>query len=347
MKRRRGATPSVFASVLLHDHLLSTISAYQQGLYEELVPIYREWASMQTSDGQFLFLIDQYLLYMDPVSLQKLHVHTKHPRFLLHLAIVQGHMTQLRRWLRCVGHAWINHDTMNCAARHGQLEIVKYLVVETSLKCSADAMAYAAANGHLHVVQYFYEHNADLATAYAFHQAAEYGHLPVVAYFWKHCPATYSKCAMDYAAANGHLAVVRFLHFNALHGGVCSTNAMDFAAANGHLHVVRFLHEHRTEGCTWNAMDEAAVNGYYDIVKYLAEHRKEGCSKEAIRGAAGNGHDDIVAYLRDHGLTTRRESWKYDHTIVDGHDIAIVGDAWPSIEDSLDFLMDSMTQRQR
>ncbi|EQC35390.1 hypothetical protein SDRG_07101 [Saprolegnia diclina VS20] len=345
MKRRRRLCAGAASAVLLNDHLLSTISGYQQGLYEELVPIYREWAAMQNEDGQFLFLIDQYLLYMDPVSLQKLHVHTKHPRFLLHLAIVQGQMPLLSRWLRCVGTAWINHDTMNCAARHGQLEIVTYLATSTRLRCSADAMAYAAANGHLDVVKYFYAIDPGLATPYALHQAAEYGHLHVVAFFARRCPHAFARGAMDYAAANGHLAVVRYLHETQSDASVCSTNAMDFAAANGHLDVVKFLHQARDEGCTWNAMDEAATNGYLAVVVFLHQHRKEGCSREAIRGAAGNGHDDIVAYLRDHGLgCSPRDAWKtytYDVT-EDG--VALSGEAWPSIEDSLDFLMDSLTR---
>ncbi|OQR96030.1 hypothetical protein THRCLA_07397 [Thraustotheca clavata] len=346
MKRRRTIPINACCMVLLNEYLFEIITSYQNGLYFDLLQIYLEWTRMHAKDGQYLLLMDQYLLYMDPISLQKLHVQTRHPRFLLHLAIVQGQLITLDRWLRCVGQTWINYDTMNCAARHGQLNIIEYLYARTQLDCNEDAMAYAAGNGHLNVVEFFYKKNPKLATQYAFHQAAEYGHLKVVHFFLKTCPEMYSKNVMDYAAANGHLHVVRYLHYAVLSDEVCSTNAMDFAAANGHLDVVKFLHMHRTEGCTWNAMDEAAANGHLNVVCILHQYRTEGCSHEALQNAQNNGHSDVVAYLKMHGLGTNlRDSWKSE--FPNSCAAQIVGESWPSIEDSLDFLIETLKPSRR
>jgi len=94
------------------------------------------------------------------------------------------------RWMSMVGFGNGGIDgrcttvAMNCAARHGQLEIVKWLHANRTEGCTTDAMDGAAATGHLETVKWLHENREEGCTTYAMVRAAANRHLETVK--WLH-----------------------------------------------------------------------------------------------------------------------------------------------------------------
>jgi hypothetical protein len=182
------------------------------------------------------------------------------------------------------------------AARHGDLDMMKWLHSERGDQLTYEGVMRAVNHGFLAAVKWMRETFPDsvVASDIKMDNAAANGHLEMIK--WLHGQHAWcTKQAMNLAASNDHLDVVRFLHENRAEG--CTTDAMDLAAANGHLETVQWLHHNRTEGCTQFAMDSAAKNGFFEVVKWLHTYRTEGCSAQAMDDAAAAGHFEIVQWL--------------------------------------------------
>jgi len=139
------------------------------------------------------------------------------------------------------------------AARHGDLEMMRWLHTERGEKVSYDRTMRAVNNRFVDAVKWLCQTFAFLeARDLCMDKTAGNDHLEIVK--WLHPQSTWSPCqAMNRAARNGHLHVVMWLHEH--RGEGCSTGAMVYAAANGHLKVTQWLHVNRSEGCTAFAMD--------------------------------------------------------------------------------------------
>lgn len=218
------------------------------------------------------------------------------------------------RALECVHHYVDAHDhpitatkatglfaaaTMDTAARHGHIDVVRFLHFQRSEGCTTAALDNAAANGHLDVVQFLHNHRSEGGTVAAVDMAAANGHLEVVQYLFMHRHDGCTPAAMDHAARYSHIDVVQFLHKN---HALCTTLAMDYAASNGHLAVVHFLHANRREGCTKRALSLAAQSGYVAVVRFLLEHRREGCAEDALQSAVRSGRFEVARYLHSRGF---------------------------------------------
>ena len=180
---------------------------------------------------------------------------------------------------------------------YANLDAIKLLLQDSTIKIQPKSVSYAAIYGHLHVIKWLHINKPDIK---------------------------FNSSVMDYAAMNGQLHVVEWLHFNrpefGPNGMGCTEFAMNVAAIYGHLHVVKWLHEHRKEGCNESAMDYAAErgnlnmikwlhenramnlaarNGHLELVKWLYEHRTEGCIKSAMYYAADRGHLEIFNFLKN------------------------------------------------
>ncbi|KAJ0398731.1 hypothetical protein ATCC90586_008658 [Pythium insidiosum] len=195
---------------------------------------------------------------------------------------------------------------MDKAAQYGHLDVVKYFHNASEQGCSYEAMAEAAFRGHLHVVQYLYEtvgrRDVDLALSWA----ASGGRLEVLQYFHAVGIEEGWRSELLTNAANfGHLHVVRWIREN--RPDIASERTiLDCAASHG-LELVRYLTDHAMGGATTVALDKAAEAGALDVVRYLHEHRDEGCTTAAMDRAAGRGHIDVVMFLhasRSEGCTT-------------------------------------------
>ncbi|RLN83836.1 hypothetical protein BBJ28_00020071 [Nothophytophthora sp. Chile5] len=132
---------------------------------------------------------------------------------------------------------------MDTAARHGRLDMVKWLHANRREGCTTTAMDLAARDGHLEVVKWLHDNRNEGCTVKA----------------------------MNGAAINGHLDVVKWLHENRSEG--CCADTMADAAKNGHLEVVKWLHKHRSEVDTQFSMTKVIVNDRMDMVLYLHAER--------------------------------------------------------------------------
>eukprot|EP01133_Synstelium_polycarpum_P013428 gene13428-15824_t len=117
-----------------------------------------------------------------------------------------------------------------CAARAGQIEVIKYLDQLATSKdiFSQRTMKFAARGGKLNVIQYLHYNRTEGCTT----------------------------DAMDDACSSGYLEVVEYLHNTRTEG--CSDEAIDEAAASNHVDIVKFLYLNRTEGCTLRAFAYAS-----------------------------------------------------------------------------------------
>ncbi|RHY99407.1 hypothetical protein DYB37_001790 [Aphanomyces astaci] len=205
---------------MLQPHLLHTITSYQYGLFHDLAAIHRDWQAPR--DGSdVLFTLNHECVFLDPVSVHKLHTPVDHPRFLLHFPILTGNVALFYRWLSCAGRDWVSPDTLLCAVHEGNLNIVQHLHEHVHVPCSADALEIAAANGHMDIVQYLHAHTNEPCSWRVIYKAAEYGHMDIV--FWlNECPhcQEFTKCALDYAAGLGRVPAAALL-LDAADHGVC------------------------------------------------------------------------------------------------------------------------------
>ena len=124
--------------------------------------------------------------------------------------VAQTNKLELLKWAReekkCEWDEW----TIRTAARHGNLEMVKYCVAN---ECPNDenACAYAALRGHLEVLKYLREEVKapwDWRTAA---NAAENGHLHILEYLVERKYDKYNEWACKLAAENGHLDCLKYL----------------------------------------------------------------------------------------------------------------------------------------
>ncbi|KAF0699685.1 Aste57867_9762 [Aphanomyces stellatus] len=314
MKKSRRAAPSrsvqrvLCRAVLLNPELFATVTAFQHGIFEDLVFFVREWKGMVTSRfGNAPFVLpERYFksydrktfhlsfLCLDPASIDAAP---------LHLSIFEGDAARVNRWLACKPQ-WLTHRALDCAASHGHLHLV-LLLHDRGAAASPTAMDLAALGGHLGIVQFLHGARHEGCTFHALDHAARAGHLAVVRFLHEHVHAAATHRAMDAAATHGFLDVVRFLHTHRHEG--CSTAAMDAAASAGFLAIVEFLHWHRTEGCTSAALDGAATHGHMEVVQFLHIHRHEGGTAAAMDGAARAGRLDMLRWLheqREEGCST-------------------------------------------
>ena len=124
--------------------------------------------------------------------------------------VAETNKLELLKWAReekkCEWDEW----TIRTAARHGNLEMVKYCVAN---ECPNDenACAYAALRGHLEVLKYLREEVKapwDWRTAA---NAAENGHLHILEYLVERKYDKYNEWACKLAAENGHLDCLKYL----------------------------------------------------------------------------------------------------------------------------------------
>ena len=125
--------------------------------------------------------------------------------------VAKTNKLELLKWAReekkCKWDKW----TINTAAYQGNLEMVKYCVVN---ECPIDewTCAYAAENGHLVCLKYLHEEvkapwDSDTANC-----AAHSGQLHILEYLVERKYDQYSEYACMYAAEEGHLDCLRYLH---------------------------------------------------------------------------------------------------------------------------------------
>jgi len=172
----------------------------------------------------------------------------------------------------------INHtDSLELAAGHGHLEVVKYLVSIGSCYLSRynTAVQFAAGNGHLEVIKYLFSVGANIYNNFfeTLQAAISHDYLTIVEYLIVQKPdGIYYYRIMKWAVKIGNLDILKILvnlGYNIL---TEDHYAIRWASRNGHLDMVSYLVE---LGVDVKAADNYAIkwaiqNKHYRLASYLA-----------------------------------------------------------------------------
>ncbi len=125
--------------------------------------------------------------------------------------VAETNKLELLKWAREEKECDWDYGTSDAAARHGNLEMVKYCVAN---ECPIDkeACAHAAFNGHLEILKYLREEVKAPWDEYTAIWAAENGHLHILEYLVEREYDEYDESACTWAAKNGHLDCLKYLH---------------------------------------------------------------------------------------------------------------------------------------
>ena len=203
---------------------------------------------------------------------------------------------------------WSKRWSHSCS--HGSLvSVMRLQSIDDASSISTLDMDDAARHGHIDVVKWLHGNRREGFTKWAMNWAAKNGHIDVVKWLHENRKEGCTTYAMDGAATNGHLDIVKWLHENRIEG--CTTYAMDNAASDGKFEVARWLRDNRNEGCTTWAMDRAAMEGRTGSIRWMHENRiGPGFTQFAINWA--NSRKDVEMYdllmevrLADHYTRSR------------------------------------------
>ena len=125
--------------------------------------------------------------------------------------VAQTNKLELLKWAREEKKCEWDEGTINEAADHGNLEMVKYCVAN-ECPMSERACAFAAKNGHLECLKYVHEEAKAPWDFWTAEWAAENGHLHILEYLVEHKYDEYNVMACYAAAANGQLDCLKYLH---------------------------------------------------------------------------------------------------------------------------------------
>ncbi|EFA85741.1 hypothetical protein PPL_00971 [Heterostelium album PN500] len=186
--------------------------------------------------------------------------------------------------------------TINAIAQVGDIQVMK-IIHDMGCEFTPEAMTIAARHGHLELVKFLKENRTEGCQPYTVAWCIQAGQTEVVDYLLENCLSFLDLKSIDPIKNACRLGDLPMLIKLLRYGFSIDTGAMDEAAAAYQLHIVDYLHQNRTEGCSPHAINQASFNGYIEIVRYLSEKRKEGCSHIAMDGAIQNGHMELLKYL--------------------------------------------------
>ena len=152
--------------------------------------------------------------------------------------VAETNKLELLKWAREEKKYRWNKWTIQAAAHHGNLEMLKYCVAN---KCPVDEVAclHAAENGDLECLKYLREKVKapwDFLTSAL---AAQNGHLHILEYLVERKFDKYNTDACVYAAENGHLDCLKYLHETAK--APWNSRAVRKAHKKNHTECVQYL----------------------------------------------------------------------------------------------------------
>ncbi|KAJ3334169.1 hypothetical protein HDU76_008631 [Blyttiomyces sp. JEL0837] len=198
------------------------------------------------------------------------------------------------------------------ACKNGHLDVVK-LLYKRGITSSEESDFFwkACRHGQSEVVQYLLNEStvillADLNNTYI-RAAAQYGHAEVVKLLLAtgEVDASFGgNIAIVLAATNGHAEVVKLLlAVDSVDAGDRNNEAIRKAAANGHTNVVKLLLECGQVDVSADnnyAIRMAAMNGHREIVRLLLDTDRVDATAGncyALRLATANRHEEVVELL--------------------------------------------------
>jgi len=124
-------------------------------------------------------------------------------------AVDQGNLEMVKYCV--VNECPIDAGTCACAALEGHLEVLKYLHEEVKAPWDSLTARWAALNGHLHILEYLVERKFDKYSGFECQFAAEKGHLDCLKYLHETAKAPWDEDAVIYAHNNNQTECLKYL----------------------------------------------------------------------------------------------------------------------------------------
>jgi hypothetical protein len=125
--------------------------------------------------------------------------------------VAETNKLELLKWVREVKKCEWDEETVNVAAKKGNLEMVKYCV-ENQCPLDTGACELAARSGQLECLKYLHEEAGAPWDEDTAAEAADYGRLHILEYLVERKYNKYTERACMYAAWKGHLDCLKYLH---------------------------------------------------------------------------------------------------------------------------------------
>ncbi len=152
--------------------------------------------------------------------------------------VAETNKLELLKWAREEKECDWDEETINTAVCYGNLEIVKYCVVN-ECPVDEDACESAARNGHLECLKYLHEDAKAPWDEYTAIWAAGKGQLHILEYLVERKYDKYDERACMWAAEKGHLGCLKYLHETAK--APWNSGAVRYAHENNHPECVQYL----------------------------------------------------------------------------------------------------------
>jgi hypothetical protein len=216
------------------------------------------------------------------------------------VAAKRGHLVCIKRF-HAKKHE-ITLNTVNAAARHGQLECLKYLIEDVGINVGSCVTVIVAAieNGHLDCLEYLLNRGSRLDEVYI---------ATAIRHEQMECLRCLCKAGCPMIAWNSLLAAgkIEFLKYLIDNGCPKDEELLRVAIEKDSLESVKYLLELGYVGDAASC-ETAATHGRLEILKYL---RMGGCpwTEDTCIMAAGQGHLDCLKYACENGCYCPEETF--------------------------------------
>lgn len=191
-----------------------------------------------------------------------------------------------------------SHLTCEKAARHGHLEMLKYLRAMPApgrLQCqwAVGTLNAAAETGNLDLVRWVYAKGSPAPTAYTVALACRGGHDRMLAWLLDHARAPVDEYACFWAALSGHLRCLEalWLRRHPMERRCCYA-----AAGGGHLECLKWLRNVARAHWDHQTCNHAAGGNQVECLRWALENGAT-CLHEASRAAVARGRVDCAKLL--------------------------------------------------
>jgi hypothetical protein len=201
----------------------------------------------------------------------------------------------------------------NHAVISGNVDMVKYLLLEDW--CITDSLTCKLASkyGYLHILTFLKEYGSKFDYNSP-NYAAYNGDIKTLKWLINNdCPIDHEIC--DYAVMNGHVYIIKWLMRK--HGYEPTSESCEIAIENNNLDLLKWLIKHKCSLDIYRCYHSAAIKNYLHIIKYLEQNYE--VSSGACKGAAETGNIDLLISLRQKGypLDEKVFMWAVDNGNLD------------------------------
>ncbi|KAG9408570.1 hypothetical protein AC1031_020425 [Aphanomyces cochlioides] len=160
MKRRRANPSAIYLTVLLDLNLFKRVQSYREWQHVRETAFPSGLRFLQYALPERYGTVAAFRNSLQVFAGYSLFLNAFQPdiRFPLHIAIVEGKLKIVSRWIACCGLHWVTPDAFFLAARYNHVHIMEWLVdrkfVRLKTRVRQRARELAAIHGHKPVLSF-------------------------------------------------------------------------------------------------------------------------------------------------------------------------------------------------